>query len=671
LELTDIQIQSSWTSKYRGFILDDAVGETRCTSTQQLIEPFSLQFSISTKIHVEGVSEGQTSIRVHATLPRLAVNLTSSAVRLLRRLNNQWKRRKKERRPSVVFSSSTNPVANGGLSSQKARQVSGGTGSSAENDRRLEFKFVAPLLSVKFENDEDGRKSGSARLLDSSVPLFDLALRGLEGRFLRESVVNGTLTSFSAKVRTLGVVDLYQDAGDEFSLLLSSVSPDFIGAETPSFEKHLSGTDLVSFEYKSLDRSGDTFSAEERLQSSPQDANQVDLLSVEFNELYVEWNPETIGAICIALSLPIDTKENLQDGPDPAFEDHARLDLSMQSADEFFDAHEDVFFDAESAAPDQCDYSSRLLSEISESDESSFDDVGAQTTKSETSTSWMGLQSPLSRVALTSAVYGSPWSNKTDYTPNAAPPVTSRKKPFEVAFKLSKLRVNFNKESRHRRLMTAEMDGTSVRYRTMEVAGSRTLVTIGNLTFADCESQKSKTLYREILGLKTDARSGNCGVSSLLEMEMIMKPQSRQYISLEHKVDDPASEVSAPVSIDYGSGTVHGFDNFLRARFSPMRFVYLQQLWFEIVDYFFAGVIGNEVWGGITPTPGDMKMLEGASVLADRLAFTRFDVKLDAPVIMLPVSSCSTGTCGNCCRTQTTTLLDATVCCSCSRFHLW
>ena len=645
LELTDIQIQSTTTSKYRGFPLDDLGNEPRLSVVQQLIEPFSLQFSASTKIHVKGISEGQTSIRIIATLPRLAVNLTSSAVRLLRRLGNQWDSRKKERRPSIFASSQTTSVRK---EDQDRRHPEPSVDSGSNSNRRLEFQFAAPLFSVKFENDEDGRKRwNDNESLHTFVPLFDLALKGLEGRFLRENTVNGISTSFSARVRTLGAVDLYQHAGDEYSLLLSSVPPQFVtgtfGSESLNFEKHLSGTDLVSFEYKSLDRFSGLLPNTVGRPFDFENTEDVDLLTIQFNELYVEWNPETVAAISAALCLPADTRSSNHGNPNQSIsDDHDQLDVSVRTEDEvFFDAEEDTFFDAEPAAFENQDGLTRLLSEISESERSSWSDF-VPLAESDRATPWLGFQSPMSRVALSSAVIGSPWPNKTDETHDTPPSTISRTKPFEVAFKLSKLRVNFNKEARHRRLMTAEMDGTSIRYRTMESGGSRTLVTIGNLTFVDCECRNSKTLYREILGLKTDAQSAVGGLSSLLEMEMIMKPRLRKHVSLEHKEDDPVSEVGKPVSIDYAQGTVHGFDNFLRARFSPMRFVYLQQLWFEIVDYFFSGVIGNEVWGGVTPTPGDMRMLEGASISADRLSFTRFDVELNAPVIMLPVSSCST-----------------------------
>lgn len=642
LELTDIQVQCSTVGQYRGLHYDiHGVEGSAEITVQHLIEPFSLNFTILTKILGDSsdVSDGQTSIRVLANLPRLAVNFTSSTVRLSRRLQNQWEYRRKERQPFSFQASrasmSLEPKQNQHSTWRPPPQQAGGGGYA----RVFEFRFIAPLFSVKFENDL--ASNGKHSSFPTSTPLFDLALKGIEGHFLSEISSDCVSISFTAKVRTLAAIDLYQGVGRAYSFLLSSVSPDRVSgglsADARAFDNHLSGTELVIFDYKSNDRHGEVnlypdYSRPLDVQSS----DGVDKLSIQFNDLFVEWNPETLATISAAFCFP---KEMLAAEPkfllDQAagLRDHRdSLDQLDQIDDEFFDAEEDAFYDAESVVTSDQDShlhsETPLLSKVLESEGSTVSDV---VTCPVTLGFGSEVQSPSS-----SDMPSSPHSE------SVATPVNQRSKPFEIVFMLSKLQVNFNKESRHRRLMTAEMEGTSIRYKTMVNGGSRTLFSIGNLTFSDCESANNKTLYREILGLKTDGRALDSELSSLLEMEMITKPRTRLYLSLHGLDDDPASEAERPVSVDFAVGAIHGFDNFLRARFSPMRFVYLQQFWFEVVDYFFVGVIGNEVWGGKTATAGDMTMLEGKSVSADDVSFTRFDVVIQSPVILFPVSSCST-----------------------------
>ena len=73
-----------------------------------------------------------------------------------------------------------------------------------------------------------------------------------------------------------------------------------------------------------------------------------------------------------------------------------------------------------------------------------------------------------------------------------------------------------------------------------------------------------------------------------------------------------------------------------------MRFVYLQQLWFEIVDYFFEGIVGYEVWGGKKPEPVRAMAVEPRIQTADSFSFISLDILLEAPVLLVPVAYCST-----------------------------
>ena len=232
-------------------------------------------------------------------------------------------------------------------------------------------------------------------------------------------------------------------------------------------------------------------------------------------------------------------------------------------------------------------------------------------------------------------------------------------KSFEVTFKLSTLRVNFNKDSRRRRVLIAEMDGTEVFYTSEKEGMSNTKASIGNLSFTDPSSATNATLYKEILGLKSDTVAASpAKPTSLLEMEVSINPRIRRLVaSVEANMDDGTA---TGVSIDCRNGTVLGSDISVLLRLSPMRFVYLQQLWLEIVDYFFEAIVGYEVWGKERPPihsvpssesmPSNSKQYENdrlrssalksnlPGILAEEFSFTRFDVRMDEPMILIPVS---------------------------------
>jgi hypothetical protein len=268
---------------------------------------------------------------------------------------------------------------------------------------------------------------------------------------------------------------------------------------------------------------------------------------------------ETLSALFFAMKLPVDLRPS-------AWTNDAGL-----LTNEFFDAEEDEFFDARSW------YSSSVDSEI------------------ETLPAEVCPARPLSDESVV---------------------------PFIFEFALSKLRVHFNKDSRHRRLLVVDMDRTSV-HRTVEPrGGSTTKARIGNLTFSDADYAHDKTLYREILGLKTDSRPDSEGQSSLLEMELRMNPRSRQYV--DHFEETGDENDVGTVKVDLTEKRAHGYDTFVRATFSPMRFVYLQQAWFEILDYFFEGIVGYEVWGNPRPTPASLLETSLDAPNADRLSFTLF-----------------------------------------------
>ena len=487
---------------------------------------------------------------------------------------------------------------------------------------------MAPLLKFKLKNDVDGRdcvSQGPQGIL-SDTPLVDLSFRGIEAKVLSDRSSNGPSTLLcKAKVRSVDAVDLYQGAGDDFALLLSSVSPQILAGKMDG-DRVFDKQDLVTLEYESGNDACDLPCSEDVHDTSAPSLVKADTLKVRFNELYVEWNPETLAAVQKAMNLPASVDEESEHDPDRSEDDF------------FFDAEEDDFQDAESVASGSED--SHMISEISTSCRSSFSDAGDILQQRPFLTGIV--HSPLTGIVSQSRtligsplLYGRPGISSP---PGVKPPT---RKPFEISFNLSKLRVSFNKESRHRRLFIAEMDRTSVRFSTRIIGGSRTLATIGNLSFSDADSLNDRTLYREILGLKTDAESSNAGPTSLLEMEIVVNPRSRRYISEEDLTNDDEC-MAESVCIDPSRNIVHGSDYSLKARFSEMKFVYLQQLWNEIVDYFFEAIIGYEVWGTKRPVPLPPTDVNLLADNADRVTFTRFDVRMMSPAILLPVSYCST-----------------------------
>lgn len=627
LDLTNIQVLCTTTTSYRARLAAIGDEDEMCGldhAAQQLIEPFSLEFAISTSIKSDDDDERESdlSAQVLASLPRLAINVTTSAARLMRRLQKQWEARKGEtdqrRAKSIRFDRASLlgfDIADVESRTSRAVSVKGAT-------RWVDFQLVAPLLRIRFENDVDGRDCRVSSAGDDSTPntpLVDLILRGIEGRLRSERSSSGqSLVSWVARLRSLDAIDLYQGAGDGFAFLLSSVSPvgpdtrGRFGLESAQLDNAVEA-DLVTFEYES-DRPSN--SLESLCSGSKSDYEAGSRLQVKFHELYVEWNPETLAALQVAMNLPHERKSP-NSGDD--------------ESDVFFDAEEDEFFEAE---PDPCaGTDARRLKR-----ESALADIGVLP-GSEPDHGWTrDTVPPFASLSTLRELLG-PVSQPGFHT-GVVPVVDAHAEMrHEVVFELSKLRVHFNKESRHRRLLVVEMDRTAVTHTILE-GRSTTRATIGNLSFADADSLDGTTLYRDILGLKTESSALSDGQSSLLEMELVRNKRTRRYFTSGDSFA-PKSMLDS-VEINLADNAVYGCDYFLRAHFSPMRFVYLQQLWFEIIDYFFEGIMGYEVWGNPRPDPGQPSDPQAEAPNADSVTFTKFDVVMESPVLLIPVTYCST-----------------------------
>ena len=650
--MSDIQVRSA---NVAAFAQDSSQIQppVEAVAYRQLLEPFSLNFAISTRITSEDRhdQEDKTKIRVGATLPRLVFNLNSSSIRLMSRLQSQFEHRRKWSRngfamqghstteqpipPHKLFLPSLNETRN----TQEFSSIEEGHSS-----RNIQFDFTAPVISLRLGSDTGDIPRSSAFSSDE-VALLDITFHGIRGSLMQTVSSRGdSMLLFDAKLHSVNATDLFQTAGNDFALLLSS-SPNmgtYDGASRPEIEGSSNRSpldwnekDLVAIQYKSCST------------NAPHSAPIPNKLSIRFHELFVEWNPETFATIQKAVRMPHQEK-------------------TLESL--FFKntLGEDVFFDAveHASLATADDESVRLVSEVASSSFETADSEGnlddsAHTRQSSFSHSVLSLArslsigsalSPSRRAHLSVA----PLSPHTSAYPQFADALdtesdlnTIHDQPitqgFELLFELSKLRVSFNKESRHRKVIIAQMDGTSVSYASRKLGGSMTKMNIGNLVFTDPTSIRNATLYGEILGLKNKATT-SVNTSSLLEMEILINPTSRSYVEgLNAEHDDPEQ----PVSIDRNDGVVNGSNNFFKARFSPMRFVFLEQLWFEFIDYFFEGIIGTSVWSGRSSSVPAVVHLPKSTFSESRYAFgadakglnfTRFLIQMESPEVLLPVT---------------------------------
>eukprot|EP00978_Attheya_sp_CCMP212_P014019 scaffold35454_cov51-Attheya_sp.AAC.9 len=702
LALADVQVSCSSTSSAREFC--------------HLIEPFSLDFVIHTKVvnnEAHSVEEyyDQTRIHMTATLPRLVFNLTSSAVRLVSRLQEQWDKTRRRARSALTSNPATfRPYTTSGRTDATAlSQKRSNEGNSLPPGTTtvgagsvVEFHFSAPLIALRLENDVDGRdcviqpQSGEHPFssMSSSTPIVNLTMQGIRGKVISTTTGDGSETKFSAKLRSLHAVDAYQRAGHDYALLLSSLPPDLFydkykqerkseeNSVNPGYEGFVTrkGNDLAISWADDLTEQVQTHKFDESSESDlvivdyvkksvqkdsdcdPEEAQFESRISIGFHELYVEWNPESIAAIQKAVRLP---RSELNPSANRDEDNHiskGNADDDSVSLNEFFDAVEDsesgvrevVTPDRSSGTNDLSEVSSTssAASDFDEDFDNEFYDAGTSISHLPTS---LLFQRPSAKdmtpMSITSGLAGIP-EDKKESKESSKIKVQS----FECTFQLSKLRVRLNKESRHRRLIIAEMDRTHLRYTTKPFGGILMTADIGNLTFTDPGSLGSgKTLYGQIIGLKSDVVG-----ASLVNFVFETFPRDSIAInetgnSSSQSIDDATD--ARKVSIDAAGGNIVGCDYFLQLRFSPMRFVYLQQYWMEVFDYIFEGILGNEVWGrprpqvvshnnhspddprgdceSETPYDGVMKLFGSDGV---GFSFCRFDIKMESPVLIVPVS---------------------------------
>jgi hypothetical protein len=677
LELSEMQMQSSQ-------FISNKDPQIR-VENHSIVEPFSLEFKIATTFAArksKSNSKNATNVLVDASLPRLVFNLRSSSLRLTSRLMNQWKKIRQvaphhsfrrlhhERRRS----SQAGKIALLGASTTKGRQPS----SRHQAESSVMFLFSAPIIAFKLENDVDGRDHEQGL----STPIVNLALRGFGGKY-QQRVSDGWCSSqFESRMRSLEAVDRYQQAGPDFSLLLSSVSPTLlpkIALHTLVEQTELPNQPTIETDLVSIMVQTNTYVAGGELPHPSRRKSRS--VSAEFHELFIEWNPETIAAIHKAIKMPIADESCILETSLSSLRSSGHAEgTKVDSDEEFYDAFEDE--QALSLAQENVDDNSTyLVSEISSSSSSAPSErqgVVSSPLQNQMISSPMFSPSP----TLTWRTPLQPLLNHRQLSPIRNPQLSpirhpslefigdeaedewskqpSEFEPFELTFGLSTLRVAFNKETRHRRLIVAEMDNTTVTFMKREEGGSRTVAKMGNLELTDPSAEDSSTLYKQILGLKADP-TGAGQVSSLLEMEFFVNSRERNFEAFDFAppidLARDLEHLQSGVTINTALGEVRGCNYFVDLRFSPMRFVYLQQLWFEIMDYFFEGVTGYEVMGNKRPFPVnlddlgvfiesglDSNVSEGSrrrSALlgadADGIGFTRFRVSLSTPDVLIPV----------------------------------
>jgi hypothetical protein len=609
-----------------------------------LVEPFSLEFIIKTDFSGESSHGLNSHIVIDATLPRLVFNLNSSAVRLVHRLFAYRRLRKaKAKSDETDYIESFQKTSLQATSSNMAINYA----EKSKNTSLLQFQFSAPLIALRLTNDVDGRDC-SITGCSGTTQIAELVIRGIGGDLSCTSV-SGKLdnATFCARLKSLQAHDFYQQAGGEFSFLLSSKLVQNDMFMRSRFEERFSTIeDLFSF---SVDEQNDL--VQFMYCSKVSNFITEKEISIGFNELYVEWNPETIAAVQKALRLSHIEQSFFKDLENRKSVAHFDIlseremserivtenSLSADDSFSFFDAMEDESVEEE-----------MFLSEVSSDDENT---AQSSITQFERPNQILSPMIAKAMKAMSFRLLRLDEATEISLTVDScAPPERHHEKTSSVSvmicFELSKLRVRFNKESRLRRLVVAEMTKTTVNYVRKPHGGSKTVATLGNFTLTDPSVNEGYTLYGEILGLKTDLnRSGSM-------LEIIHETFPRDDGKIQNR-----NESRNFLKIDSTLRRVEWCDTSLTMRFSPMRFVYLQQLWMEIADYFFEGIIGYEVWGKQRPdvlkrmdeyqqkVDSDIlssysdilceECLPGAS--ADGIKFLRFDITVESPVVIFPV----------------------------------
>lgn len=555
----------------------------------QTVEPFTLDVSILTSIASD--RDHVSMVSVDAMIPRLSCNIRSSVLSLVKDLGNQWS---EASRTGVRH---TSPPVRPFVAS-----------GAPSNLRIVQFQVAAPLLVVQLSDDVGVCQSG----LDAysqrkpTVPLVIFALRDSHLNGKHENRVDGSVTStLSTSMGSFEVFDLYQQLWDKARVCLSSFAP-------PDHADPMQWRERLDRQPSNAPGEGDTMSStitHTRLAGSCTDERAV---ALQFRQLFVEWNPETLCAFVKVLGhSPVLGTANEKTG-------RVMEVTTSDDHDVFFDAYESHSSDNESEGMKDVAYFVDAA-----------DGLGVEPEHEEL---WLSFSSRLGM----GVQIGDNFEADTPIEQNRSEHPSVR---TSVKIEVERFHINFNKDTRRSRLFIAEMEKLQFQYSTREGGGSSIAVDMEQFTVSDPASLESKSLYSHIM--ETTVRGGEvdtCDPPSF-QLTLLLNPRKPRFDSRR----DDSKGPTCGAEMDPRTGKIHGCDYYVDLQLTPVRFVFVQQLWLEITDYFFEAIIGSGVWGKGEPASGKVASVNDSDAI-DLMgqSFTLFRVRMATPTVIMPVSYRST-----------------------------
>ena len=298
------------------------------------------------------------------------------------------------------------------------------------------------------------------------------------------------------------------------------------------------------------------------------------LLEVEFNSLHVEWNPETVATVQNTFFVTEQEPE-----PESASEPRIERPTGLERL-------------ANKSTEGLAERRNSTSSSSSDGDTEFYDVQTSITMEAESSTDGEAAAVAQQDVGESPRILakGPPSQDGSDDTTVL----------FRVTATMQRFSLSLNKEVQRRKLVQLAMEDVKVEY--SECANSAASSgSLGNLSVQDLSpAGATNNEYRELLGLKERG-------DSLLTFDY-------EYCSRESALHESK-----------------GFDSKMRLHFSPMKFVYIQQQYFELLDYLYAGLLGTIF----------VKGAEAAAKISQQIEGTRKDlisVNIQSPMILIPTN---------------------------------
>ncbi|GMI12097.1 hypothetical protein TrVE_jg1786 [Triparma verrucosa] len=315
--------------------------------------------------------------------------------------------------------------------------------------------------------------------------------------------------------------------------------------------------------------------------------------SIKITDINCNWNPECMSRIFYCLRPPPSFPSP---GPSPKNDE---------------ESSDDDFFDAEDG-----DYEDETRGSI-------YEDVEEEGGMRFFSPIANRLSNPNRTYSLTNSL------NPVDLNPTTQPPP----KKINLTLTLNSLSITFNKDSRSRPLMTLKISTLNLRHlkNPRSLGGHLTTCKFHDLKLID-SSGLYGNLYTDVVGVKLGKEEESDVVISFEAFE---------------RAEDRFDGRGEGAMIDEETGNVENYDTVFKIKFRNVRVVYQQQLWLEIVDYFFLGILGDEVWGNFNKEEEDRVFLENLSkrlndpdaepeVWAENVRFLKFEITIEEPQLVLP-----------------------------------